>query len=99
MRPPACPRPVDRRSSGLISGTLDSTDGGAYAVTVMASDSQGNSGSTAFTWNVTYVNQRRCLDNLGDQLNNAGDVVSRATFGYDVDGDTVTYSATGLPRG
>jgi hypothetical protein len=86
-------------STGLISGTLASTDGGAYAVTVMASDSQGNSGSAAFTWNVTYVNQAPTLDNPGDQLDKTGDVVSLPVFGSDVDGDTVTYSATGLPTG
>jgi hypothetical protein len=86
-------------SSGLISGTLDSSAGGAYAVTVMASDSQGNSGSVSFTWNVTYLNQAPTLDNPGDQLDHAGDVVSLQLSGYDVDGDTVTYSATGLPSG
>jgi hypothetical protein len=85
--------------TGQISGTIDSSAGGAYTVTVMASDSQGNSGSVSFTWNVTYVNQTPTLDNPGDQLNQAGDVVSLPLSGYDVDGDTVTYSATGLPQG
>jgi len=86
-------------STGLISGTLASTDGGAYPVTVMAGDSAGNSGSATFTWNITYVNQAPTLANPGDQMNKAGDVVSLAVSGSDVDGDTVTYSATGLPPG
>jgi len=86
-------------SSGLISGAIDSSVGGAFSVTVMASDSQGNSGSTVFTWNVKYLNQAPTLANPGDQLNQTGDVVSVQLYGSDVDGDTVTYSATGLPSG
>lgn len=65
----------------------------------MAADNQGNSGSTTFTWNVTYVNQSPTLDNPGNQVNKPGDVVSVQLSGYDVDGDTVSYSATGLPSG
>jgi hypothetical protein len=86
-------------STGLISGTLASTDGGAYAATVMASDSQGNSGSAAFTWNVTYLNQAPTIQNPGDQLNKPGDAVSLQLSASDVDDDTLTYSATGLPAG
>jgi hypothetical protein len=86
-------------STGLISGTIDPSAGGSYQVAVSASDSNGNSGSAAFTWKVTYLNQAPTLDNPGDQVNHAGDAVSVQLSGSDVDGDTVTYSATGLPPG
>ncbi len=90
-------------ASGIISGSIDGsaaeTNGGVYQVTVLADDGQGNNGSTAFTWNVTHTNQAPSLDNPGDQLNQTGDVVSLPLNGYDDDGDTVTYSAAGLPPG
>jgi len=86
-------------STGLISGMMDPSAGGSYQVAVSASDSNGNSGSAAFTWKVTYLNQAPTLANPGDQVNHAGDAVSLSLSGSDVDGDTVTYSAAGLPPG
>jgi hypothetical protein len=90
-------------ASGVISGTIDGsasqTNGGVYAVKVLADDGHGNSDSATFTWNVTHTNQAPTLDNPGDQVNQAGDVVSLSLSGDDADGDTLTYSASGLPAG
>jgi hypothetical protein len=90
-------------ASGVISGTIDGsasqTNGGVYAVEVLADDGHGNSDSAAFTWNVTHTNQAPTLDNPGDQVNQAGDVVALFLSGDDADDDTLTYSASGLPSG
>jgi hypothetical protein len=68
-------------------------------VTVLADDGQSDNGSTAFTWKMSHTNQAPTLDNPGDQVDQAGDVVLLALGGSDNDGDTVTYTATGLPPG
>ena len=90
-------------ASGVISGTVDSTDAetqdGVYAVTVSADDGQGSNGSATFTWTVSHTNQAPVLDDPGDQLNTVGDTVSLGLSAYDPDGDTLTYSASGLPAG
>jgi hypothetical protein len=90
-------------ASGLISGNIDPTavgpSGGSFKVTVMADNSQGKTGSQTFTWNVTYTNQTPVVTNPGDQLNLTGDVVNLTVWGYDLDGETVSYTATNLPSG
>ena len=91
-------------ASGLISGTVDSaaaeTNGGVYDVTVMADDGQGDTGSQAFTWDISHTDQAPVVFNPGDQLNRPNDPVSLAVDGYDPDaGDTLTWSASGLPGG
>lgn len=87
----------------MISGTVDSaaaeSNGGVYPVTVLADDGQGDNGSSTFTWTVSHTNQAPVLDNPGDQLNAVGDAVSLSLNAYDPDGDTLTYSASGLPAG
>jgi hypothetical protein len=89
--------------SGLISGTLDygaaATSGGTYQVTVLADNGQGGTGSTTFTWQATHTNQAPVVDSPGDQANLVGDVVSLPVLAYDPDGDTLGYTASGLPTG
>jgi hypothetical protein len=48
-------------------------------------------------WNVTHTDQAPTLDNPGNQVNEAGDVVSLSLSSDDADGDTLSYSASGLP--
>jgi hypothetical protein len=86
--------------TGLISGTVDGTAAAAspYTVTVTASDGPLTASQT-FTWTVTNANQAPVLTNPGNQTNAAGDTVSLPLSASDTDGDTVTYTATGLPAG
>ncbi len=83
-------------STGVISGTIaNNADGSSpYTVTVTASDGS-HSASDTFTWTVTHMG----LNNPGTQTNSDGSTVSLQMSGRDVDHDTLTYSATGLPTG
>jgi hypothetical protein len=83
-------------ASGLISGTISSTaaSGSPYAVTVSASNGT-LSASKDFVWTVTHVR----VVNPGAQTNATGDTVSLPIQAVDHDGDSLTYSATGLPPG
>ncbi|HVS40443.1 MAG TPA: putative Ig domain-containing protein, partial [Gemmataceae bacterium] len=89
--------------SGLISGSVDpaaaETSGGVYPVTIATDDGMGSNGSVRITWTITAANQAPVLYNPGDQVNLAGDVVSLPLSAYDPDGDTLTFSAAGLPSG
>src|SRR5581483_109736 len=89
-------------NTGVISGTVaqgNANGGGAYSVTVYADDLNGNQGSTSFTWNISHTNTAPVVTNPGDQVDDQGDVVSLPVAAYDPDGDTISYSATGLPAG
>ncbi|MEE8599585.1 putative Ig domain-containing protein [Euzebya tangerina] len=50
------PADLDIDSTGLISGTVAPDAGGTYPVTVTATDPDGASGSTSFTWTITIPN-------------------------------------------
>jgi hypothetical protein len=84
-------------TTGLISGTmaLGADTSSPYAVTVTVTDSAGNSASLSFNWSVTHV----ALVNPGPQWNVDGQAVSLQLQGHDADGDTVSYTASGLPSG
>jgi hypothetical protein len=83
-------------STGVISGTISvgADASSPYTTTVTAADSVVSASAT-FTWTVTHVS----LANPGSQYSADGQAVSLALSGHDSDGDTVTYSATGLPSG
>ncbi len=68
-------------------------------MTVSASDAQGNSSAQQFTWNVSLPAHALSLANPGNQSNAEGDTVSLQMQGSDPDGDTLTYTASGLPVG
>jgi hypothetical protein len=83
-------------SGGLITGTT--TTAGSYSVTITATDSQGNAGSTSIHWTVgaTLVT----VINPGGQTNNEGDTVSLAIIATDSNALTLTYTDHGtLPAG
>ena len=91
-------------STGLISGdladTAAETNGGLYSVTVMATDGTVDSGSVNFSWTVTRTNHAPTLVNPGDRHDAAGSAVSFPVYASDPDvGQTLTFSATGLPAG
>ena len=53
-----------------------------------------------FSWTVTNTNQDPTFDqDLADQTDAEGDVISLDAGATDPDGDTLTYAASGLPAG
>jgi endo-1,4-beta-xylanase len=85
--------------TGLISGTPTTT--GSYQTTVTASDTTGAKSSATFTWTVgPEAGTLVTVTNPGAQTGTVGTAISplqiRAT---DSAGQTLTYSATGLPAG
>jgi hypothetical protein len=88
-------------ASGEISGTLSYSSAGIHPVTLIVTDDgiPAEVGQTSFTWTVTDVNRSPLVTNPGDQADAEGDGVSFAIAGSDPDGDTLTWSAVGLPSG
>jgi hypothetical protein len=87
-------------SSGLISGTP--TTAGTYSTTVTAKDTTNASGSASFTWTVSAASGGNTVTvtNPGSQSGTVGTAVSLQVSGSDsASGQTLTYSATGLPAG
>ncbi len=88
-------------TTGLITGTISTGDAanGPYAVTVTATDGTYSS-SAIFIWNITHTDTTTpTMTNPGPQTNVAGDSVNLPINASDPDGDTLTYSADGLPDG
>ena len=86
-------------SSGLISGTP--TTAGTSSVTVTAKDTTNASGSASFTWTVNPAGGNTVtVTNPGNQTGTVGTAVSLQIHATDsASGQTLTYSATGLPAG
>ncbi|MDJ0498162.1 MAG: putative Ig domain-containing protein, partial [Acidimicrobiia bacterium] len=89
--------------SGLISGTIDFSATGTYAVEITATDDgiPNLSDLDTFTWLVTELNRPPVFDqDLLDRTDAEGATISLAASATDPDADdTVTYGATGLPSG
>jgi hypothetical protein len=83
-------------STGVVSGTIavGADSGSPYTVTVTANDGTV-SVSQSFTWTVTHVS----LTNPGPQQSRDSQAVSLQIQGRDADGDSLTWTATGLPSG
>ena len=86
-------------SSGLISGTP--TTAGTSSVTVTAKDTTNASGSASFTWTINPAGGNTVtVTNPGSQTGTVGTAVSLQIHATDsASGQTLTYSATGLPAG
>ena len=92
------PAGLSINSSGLISGTPTTT--GTSNVTVTAADTTGASGSATFTWTVNPAANTVTVTNPGNQTRTVGTAVSLQIPASDsAGGQTLTYSATGLPAG
>ena len=84
-------------STGLISGTPATQS--SSSVNVTAEDTTGASGSATFTWTVGYSNTVT-VTNPGVQETGIGTPVSLQMQASDsASGQTLTWSATGLPGG
>jgi serine protease len=86
-------------SSGLITGTP--TTAGTASVTVTATDTTNASGSTSFTWTInTSTGNTVTVKNPGNQTSSIGSAVNLQIQARDsATGQTLTYSASGLPAG
>jgi len=86
-------------STGLISGTP--TTAGSNSVTVTVKDTTGATGSASFTWTITSTTGNTVtVTNPGSQTGTVGTAVSLQIKATDsASGQTLTYSATGLPAG
>jgi hypothetical protein len=86
-------------STGLITGTP--TTAGTNSVTVTAKDTTGATGSAPFTWTINSATGNTVtVTNPGNQTTASGTAVSLQISATDsASGQTLTYSATGLPAG
>jgi hypothetical protein len=87
-------------STGVISGTASTA--GTYSVTITGKDSTGPSGSASFTWTVGSGTGSNTVTvtNPGSQTGTVGTAASLQVAASDsASGQTLTYSATGLPAG
>jgi hypothetical protein len=72
---------------------------GTTSFTYTASDGTSPSAPATVTIVVNPVNDATAVDNPGNQTGAEGDVVTLQIVATDVDGEPLTYSATGLPGG
>jgi hypothetical protein len=86
-------------STGVISGAASTA--GTYDVTLTGTDSTGPSGSATFTWTVgSATGDTVTVTNPGSQTGTAGTAASLQIEATDsASGQTLTYSASGLPAG
>jgi len=86
-------------STGLISGKP--TTAGTYSVTVTAKDTTSASGSASFSWKISSATGNTVtVTNPGSQTGKVGTAASlQITASDSASGQTLTYSATGLPAG
>ena len=86
-------------ATGAISGTTTFTDAGVYSVTVTATDngSPALNDTENFVLTITNTNRAPVVSPVSDRTVVEGDVVSILPTANDLDGDVITWSATGLP--
>ena len=96
------PANLTMNSAGLISGVPLNSDVGSYSVVATAIDLAGESVSATFTLNILNVNDApHVVSPLNDEtINEEETYVSDVSGAFsDVDGDLLTYQASGLPAG
>ena len=90
-------------ASGVVSGAIayDACPASPYGVTVTATDdgAPALSAGVSFLWAVADTNRPPQVLRPGDIWAAEGDPVSLAPVASDPDGDTLTWSASGLPPG
>jgi Putative Ig domain/PLD-like domain len=87
-------------TSGKITGTP--TTAGTSTVVVTATDAAGRQGAASFTWTISGsgTGNTVTVTNPGNQTGTSGTAVSLQLSATDsASGQTLTYSATGLPTG
>jgi len=84
--------------SGIITGTIAVTASRENKVTLLVSDGLGIT-TIEFRWTVGGGNSVPVVTTPGDQTSVAGSAVAMLVSATDADGDSLLYSATGLPLG
>lgn len=85
-------------NSGVFSWTPSFTASGDYSVVFMASDNVITDSET-ITITVGNVERAPVLDSIGSKVIDENSLLSFTTSATDPDGDSIIYSATGLPSG
>ena len=83
-------------TTGLITGTT--TVAGTYNATVMVDDGNGATNSCLMTWVISAVNNPPTVTPT-DQTKTVGQIISYTPSASDPDGDTLTWTYSGLPPG
>lgn len=94
------PLSISLTAAGLLSGTPPQNEAGSYNVVVTATDSSAAAVSKSFQLIVVNVNDApEVIVPLTDEVVNEETPYSRDISGAftDIDGDTLTFSASGLP--
>ena len=88
-------------TTGAITGTVTQTaaTGSPYTTTVTVDDGVGGTDDETFQWDIAAVNVDPVPPTRRHQTDNEGDTISLTIAATDVDDDTLTFSATGLPTG
>jgi len=84
--------------TGAVTGNLSYTSSGTYNVTITVTDDGELTGTGTFVWTVTNKNRPPTVSSP-NRTDNKGTSANVQVTGSDPDGDTLTYSATGLPPG
>jgi hypothetical protein len=90
-------------TTGQISGTISFTAAQVtpYQVKVTVTDNYTSPASAfvEFDWTVSDTNRAPQVTNPGGKTNQVGDTVNLPLVASDADGDSLAFSATGLPEG
>ena len=90
---------VTQNSDGTLRYSPDADVNGSDSFGYIISDGRGGSDSATVSVSITPVNDAPTVSDPADQVHNEGEVVSLQIDASDVDGDALTYSASGLPPG
>jgi hypothetical protein len=85
-------------SGQTFSWRPDYSQAGSYQLTFTVSDGRGQSSETV-TISVANVNRAPALNSVSDRSVDSGNPLQFSISATDADGDSLTYSATGLPAG
>ncbi len=88
-------------STGVVFGDIAQTaaTGSPYPVEVTVDDGKGGSAGVTFTWTVDAVNLDPVIDPVSDRNESEGETVLVTVEAADPDGDTLAFTASGLPEG
>ncbi len=87
--------------TGAITGTISTSAAASNTTTVTVKDPGNLSASTTFTWNTTAPPSNRppTISNPGSQTFVRSTIATLGLVANDPDGQTLSWSATGLPTG